>query len=166
MVFRIELESPAAHDYELTGDVIEELDGFESLVMVSCQLLSEAGCRFMVGGFGQEVWPVSVDYDLSTVIEQLPTLVSGIRAGETAELDFYAQGTERILDFVPLNGALKIRCRSGTSWTPVPQFEYSSREEVESMFTRLAANFASTLQRVAPKLGALAPFPEWASGRL
>ncbi|WP_327047986.1 hypothetical protein OG320_08960 [Microbispora sp. NBC_01189] len=166
MTFRIVLEGPVLRDEVLFVDPAEDLEEFDSVIMYSCELLSETDCRLLVGGFGQDVWPVSIDYDLSTILEQLPTLIADLRAGQLTELDFYAQGVQRILDFIPDGEMLRIRCRSGTSWTPEPEFEVAAKEDIVSMLTRLASDFASILQRVAPSIGTLMPFPQWAAGRL
>jgi hypothetical protein len=162
----MKLQAPSISERSLPVDPSEDVGDFESLVMYSCELLSETDCRFLVSGFGQKEWPVSIEYDLSTVLEQLPDLISGIRAGEVSELDFYAQGTQRILDFIPGAERLEIKCRSGTLWVPDPEVEFIDEVDAESMLVQLAVDFSVTLRRFVPNLAELPPFPEWASRSL
>ncbi|WKV76510.1 hypothetical protein AW27_033385 [Streptomyces sp. PCS3-D2] len=90
---RMSLTPPAA---ELPADLldIELSEDYESLAMDACQLLSDTDALFVVSGFGQEEWPVSISYDLSSVIEQLPVAIDALRSGLLAEIDLYGQGIE------------------------------------------------------------------------
>jgi hypothetical protein len=96
----------------------------ESLVIELCEVLAEAdGARFTLGGFGREPWPVSVDYDMSVFLEQLPDLLENLDSGDVFRLDMYAQGTEAMLEFLPGgegDDQVTITCSSRTAWIPDP----------------------------------------------
>lgn len=154
------LTSPSV---ELPPDLVEvELsDDYESLTMDACQLLSVTDARFAVAGFGQEEWPVNVSYDLSSVVEQLPEAINSLKSGRCAEIDFYGQGIERRLTFVPMGDVTEIRCTSGTSWRPDPDVEVLSRTAALELLTRLASDFGAALRRAAPELAMRTPFANW-----
>jgi hypothetical protein len=164
MTFEISLTRPLKFSGSSESQEIPE--DFTSLVMDGCSLLEEAGCRFLVSGFGQNPWPVDVRYDLSTVVEQLADVLEGLRAGEETELDFFGQGIERTLDFTPGPDGVRIRCRSGTTWEPDPVIEYASSEDLRRMFVRLAVDFAEALVLVSPDLERVPPIPAWLHGDL
>jgi hypothetical protein len=165
MTFTCSLECPSEGSIgDLPVPSSKDLD-YESLVMEACSLLSETDCRFFMGGFGDDDWGLSVAYDLSVVIEQLPQLLTGLREGEEVELDLYSQGIERTLVFLPETSVVTIRCLSRTTWTPNPENEASSLTELESMFVRLAHDFAMSLELLAPGIASAPPFPNWRMGR-
>lgn len=134
---------------------------YESLVMDACELLSEAGCRFHVGGFGQSPWPVDVSYDLSTVIEQLPAAIAALRNGDSAVIDLYGQGVERGLTFEPVGDLVAIRCSSRSAWTPDPDTEQVSPSEATALIEGLASDFKTALERTCPSLALIEPFKHW-----
>lgn len=70
--------------------------------------------RFVVSGFGQEKWPVSVDTDLPIFLEQLPDLLKSIESRKNFRLDFYEQGVERYLSFILSDAEYSISCISFT----------------------------------------------------
>ncbi|MFB6578637.1 hypothetical protein ACFCYC_14650 [Streptomyces sp. NPDC056402] len=158
------LTTPSA---ELPSDGVEvELsDDDESLAMDACQLLSGTDARFFVSGFGQEAWPVNVAYDLSSVIEQLPGAIGSLGSGRSAEIDFYGQGIERRLTFVPAGDTTEIRCSSGTAWRPDPDVEVLSRTTALDLLTGSAGDFGAATGRAAPELAMRTPFGTWWSGR-
>ncbi|MBO3751173.1 hypothetical protein J5X84_34300 [Streptosporangiaceae bacterium NEAU-GS5] len=166
MGFSMRLLTPEHLGAEFNVDSSEEIDDFQSLVMHACGLLGRTDCRFLVSGFGQDEWPVTVDYDLSAVMEQLPAMVAELRADKPAVLDFYAQGIQRMLEIAPQNDRFEIRCRSGTAWNPHPECELMERSAFWDMLTKLAAQFAVALQHAAPALGTRTPFPDWSTGKL
>lgn len=139
----------------------EIADDYESLVMDVCELLSETDAQFAASGFGQEEWPVNVSYDLSSVIEQLPTAISNLQRGMDAEIDLYGQGIERRLDFTVSGNLVEIRCTSGTKWCPDPDVHLLSHDEAMTLLTGLAREFGIAVRRAAPDLAAKTPFPKW-----
>ncbi|MFI8266252.1 MULTISPECIES: hypothetical protein [unclassified Streptomyces] len=157
---RMSLTPPSA---ELPADLldVELSEDYESLAMDTCQLLSDTDARFLVSGFGQEEWPVNISYDLSSVIEQLPSAIDALRSGRPAEIDLYGQGIERRLTFVPAGEATEIRCASGTAWRPDPDREVLSRAEALELLTGLARDFGAALRRAAPGVAQRTPFATW-----
>ncbi|MFF4230986.1 hypothetical protein [Streptomyces sp. NPDC001820] len=145
---------PQVQDFDIADD-------YESLVMDVCQLLSETDCHFTVSGFGQEGWPVNVSYDLSSVIEQLPTAIANLQRGLDAEIDLYGQGIERRLDFTLSGNLVEIRCTSSTKWSADPSLEVLPHEEALSLLTGLAREFGIAVQRALPDLAAKTPFAKW-----
>ncbi|MFE3785076.1 hypothetical protein ACFXPA_43650, partial [Amycolatopsis sp. NPDC059090] len=121
-------------------------------------------CAFTVRGFGDD-WPADVAYDLSTLVEQLPSLLNALRAHRDSELDFYGQGIERTLHF-RLSGEgegedARIACTSRTSWTPRPEVEFIARDRLEEMILDLLSAFSSSLRTAASPLADAPPFPSW-----
>lgn len=157
---RMSLTSPSA-ELPSGGVEVELSDDDDSLAMDACELLSGTDARFFVSGFGQEAWPVNVSYGLSSVIEQLPEAIDSLRSGRSAEIDFYGQGIERRLTFVPAGDTTQIRCSSGTTWRPDPDVEVLSRTAALDLLTGLAGDFGAALRRAAPEVAMRTPFGTW-----
>ncbi|MEN8650054.1 hypothetical protein ABCR94_05265 [Streptomyces sp. 21So2-11] len=152
--------TPPLERIKSTPDIDPSSD-YDSLVMDLCELLSTSDCQFAVGGFGQDCWPVDVSYDLSTVIEQLPDVIDSLRGGGDAEIDFYGQGVERRVSFLPLGDLIAIHCSSGTAWTPTPDSETATMEEVTLLLSGLAHDFKVALELAHPNLSGITPFAAW-----
>ncbi|WP_406450801.1 nucleoside-triphosphatase [Streptomyces sp. NBC_00876] len=163
MSFSVSFRPPAPRSAPAGDPVPPEADEeYETLVMEACEALAEAGdCGFRMGGFGTPEWPVDVAYDLSTLMEQLPALLAGVRAGREVEVDLYSQGLERTLTFHPEGEVVAIRCASRTRWVPEPEWERVPRDELLAMLTGLAADFADGLAAVDSPLAEVSPFREW-----
>ncbi|MFF3774502.1 hypothetical protein [Streptomyces sp. NPDC002232] len=147
---------------ELPDPLETELsDDYESLAMDACQLLSETDAQFIMSGFGQDEWPVDVSYDLSTVIEQLPSAMESLRQGRSTEIDLYGQGIERRLIFTTSNNVTEIRCVSRTSWRPHPEVETVPHDEALKLLAGLAGEFGAALRRAAPEFARRTPFATW-----
>ncbi|GII76853.1 hypothetical protein Sru01_18350 [Sphaerisporangium rufum] len=166
MAFVMRLPPPAGSAVTSTADLPQDIGEFEALIMDATELLAASGCEFLVAGFGQARWPVTVDYDLAAVLLQVPQVLSEVRAGLVTALDFYAQGTARLVEIVPNGETVRLCCRSATSWTPEPEVEYMGRHELDEMLVSLARDFVTALRTVAPQIAIRSPFQMWASGRL
>jgi hypothetical protein len=158
VMLRLSIIPPAGQlhlvpEFDLSAD-------YESLVMNSCELLSESGCRFHAEGFGQSHWPVDVSYDLSSVMEQLPSAIAALKCGERTTIDFYGQGVERSLTFVPAGDGVAIHCSSRTDWEPIPCREWASQRDVLALFADLANDFKSALSRTCPSVAQIRPFKD------
>lgn len=136
---------------------------YESLVILACEQLRETDCRFHMSGFGAADWRMDVWYDLSVVVEQLPDLLDAIRARRPAEVDIYSQGTERSLTFRPVGADWEIHCRSRTNWVPDPAVEIAGTTRLVDMFSRLAVDFAASLDVIGSPFARVAPFAGWLS---
>jgi hypothetical protein len=137
-----------------------ELD-YESVVMELCSRLAETDCVFRMAGFGQEQWPVDIRYDLSTLIEQIPELLSGLRSNGSVEVDLYGQGVERTLSFVVAGNRVTATCISRTGWIPSPDVEEIDLSELLAMIESVAFEFAKFMRMVWPQCAKMAPFMEW-----
>ncbi|WP_156038379.1 hypothetical protein [Actinoalloteichus caeruleus] len=140
---------------------------YETLVLEACSALSDAGGgRFHIGGFGSDTWPLDVAYDLSAFMEQLPSLLAGVRERREVEVDLYSQGIERTLTFRPSGDLVMIRCDSRTNWVPNPERENTALDELVAMLSKLAEDFAGGLKALNSKLSEVAPFERWLKGEV
>jgi hypothetical protein len=137
---------------------------FETLVMEACSVLEQTDCSFSIGGFGDDSWPFDVGYDMSTLYEQLPNLLAGVRGNLRTEVDLYSQGIERTLIFQPADDEVLIDCHSRTDWKPDPERETLSRDEFESIFVTLAMDFAASMRLISNEAAERSPFPNWRRG--
>ncbi|BCB78383.1 hypothetical protein GCM10022251_30330 [Phytohabitans flavus] len=138
---------------------------YESVVMELCSRLAETDCVFRMAGFGQEQWPVDIRYDLSTLIEQLPDLLNGLRSNGSVEVDLYGQGVERTLSFVVNGDRVTAACASRTGWMPNPDVEEIDLAELLAMIESVAFEFAKFMRMVWPQCAKTAPFVDWVSVR-
>ncbi|MCF6524833.1 hypothetical protein [Streptomyces sp. JJ36] len=142
-------------------------DDYETLVMEACSALSDAGgSRFHIGGFGSDEWPLDVAYDLSAFMEQLPSLLVGVRDRREVEVDLYSQGIERTLTFRSSGDLVAIHCDSRTNWVPNPDHESIARSELVAMLSALAEDFARGLKAINSELSEVAPFERWLEGEV
>lgn len=151
---------PPTRDYRITPEIDRAAD-YESLVMDCCAVLADTDAEFKAAGFGQERWPVDIAYDLSTVVEQLPSAIGALRNGQAAEIDMYGQGVERLVHMNPHGGTVEMRCLSRTSWKPTPEIESADMSDLLAMLEGLAESFAESLVRASPRLIDLEPFASW-----
>jgi hypothetical protein len=79
-------------------------------------------------------------------MEQLPTLLQGLRSAERVDVDFYGQGIERTLTFNRLGDSVEIRYQSRTSWRPVPDVELVEFGELCEILHQLATDFVESLK--------------------
>ncbi|MET8757767.1 hypothetical protein [Lentzea sp. NPDC004782] len=150
----------ASVDLEPGGD-------YETLVMEACGVLSDAGgSTFHIGGFGSEEWSLDVAYDLSAFMEQLPSLLEGVRDRREVEVDLYSQGIERTLTFRPREDLVMIHCESRTNWVPNPECETVEQSELVAMLSKLAVDFAGGLKAINSELAEIAPFERWLEGEV
>lgn len=146
---------------------LEPGDDYETLVMEACSALSDAGgSRFHIGGFGSDEWPLDVAYDLSAFMEQLPSLLMGVRDRREVEVDLYSQGIERTLTFRPSGDFVMIDCDSRTNWVPSPECESIAQSELVAMLSKLAEDFARGLKAINFELSEVAPFERWLEGEV
>jgi hypothetical protein len=146
---------------------LEPGDDYETLVMEACSVLSDAGgSTFHIGGFGSDEWPLDVAYDLSAFMEQLPSLLVGVRDRREVEVDLYSQGIERTLTFRPSGDFVIIHCDSRTNWVPNPERESIAQSELVAMLSKLAEDFAGGLKAVNSELSEVAPFERWLEGEV
>jgi hypothetical protein len=166
MSFQFHLSCPSGSIASpLASEPLEDDHDYDYLVMQACRILSDAGCRFHIAGFGSADWGFDVSYDMSTFIEQLPDLIGSLESNGVGEVDFYSQGIERSVIFRRIGDSYELRCQSRTSWHPSPDTEYGRRAIIESMLNRLTSDFSTSLQRLSSTICDLEPFHSWRTVR-
>jgi hypothetical protein len=128
-----------------------ELDDVRSILSDVCRSVERDG-QFVMSGFGQEQWPVDVGTDLMVFLEQLPEIICAISAGMPAELNFYEQGVERTLTFIPDGERYFVSCVSQTEWIPNPAVEQINRETLQKMLLAVEKEFIHLVNKIAPEL--------------
>lgn len=120
-----------------------ELDDPQAILSCICEAFQNSPfVSFLVGGFGQDRWPVDCRTDLCTVIEQVPDLLEKTRAGiYSFELDFYEQGIERRLLFEEEMNLVKVTCSSRTEWVPHPRSVFMEKTAISQLFEEMYSNF-------------------------
>jgi hypothetical protein len=140
LTFEKPLESIPEAEY-LIPDL--ELDDPAAILTCICEAFEiSQSVSFVVGGFGQDNWPVDCRTDLSTVIEQVPDILEKTRAGiYSYELDFYEQGIERQLLFEEDMNLVKVTCISRTEWVPHPSSVIMEKSAVSKLFEEIYSDF-------------------------
>ncbi len=145
----------------------EDDDNLVSVSIYGTQALKQAGYAFIVEGFGQNPWPVDIDYDGAIVIEQLPSLLSGLAAGRDVTIDFPGQGIERKIDVRHADtNHCQLSCSSMTSWQPSPAQESIERSELVRLLTHLGIDFCRNLQRLDNRWANLNSLKGWETGHI
>jgi hypothetical protein len=149
---------------EEPSEVYEEsLHDVNSIIMDVCASFGDTGAfEFRVSGFGDERWPVDVGTDLATVLEQLPDALSSVRNHEAFQIDFFEQGVQRRLEFVPNGPGYQVTCQSGTEWNPEPTVESVSAEDLASMLRALGQSFVLLTRKVLPRVSEHSWFSKFA----
>ncbi|MDK2125925.1 hypothetical protein [Parachitinimonas caeni] len=137
-----------------------ELDDIGSLLNDLCHAFEGKG-TFTISGFGQEVWPVDIGTDLSVALEQFPDLIKSIKSMQPCELWLYEQGTERKLEFTPVNEMYKVRCKSDTTWQPNPDVEIINQSELLHQIIGCRDEFTRFCYLSSPSLKESPWFLEW-----
>lgn len=174
MTFRIELmvqgdlpAVPRTPYLEARHDVpLSPHDELVHVLSAQCRALAATGgVSFLVGGFGQDRWPVDAETDLAVVLEQLPGVLAGLRReGEPFQLNFYEQGIERYLTGTRQGNEVGVVCMSmALRWTADPSVEIVRLSEAEKMFHELRDRYSVTIDRVCPWLAHVPAFKRWRS---
>lgn len=167
MAFSFYLEcNPLDFSDNVSHGELEDLQDYAYLAMMASGLLEEAGCRFHMSGFGVDSWAMNVGYDMSSLVEQLPELLSGVRGGEFVEVDLYSQGIECMLKFFPDGKMVRIECESRTEWTPDPRVESLEQCSLEDMISRLAIDFSKGVDACNSPISRIEPFSKWVNGEV
>ena len=138
---------------DLSNTYDSELDDATSVLSDICAALDEADCAaFVVGGFGQDRWPVDIRTDLLTVLMQLPAIAQAIAHSTDFNLEFYEQGIQRFLSFERDDGSWTACCTSGTSWVPDPASIRVSNGQLNTVFETLTHEFLQLGRAICPDL--------------
>jgi len=143
---------------------LSQHDELVQVLGAQCRALAATGgISFLVGGFGQDRWPVDVETDLAVALEQLPGVLVGLRKeSEPFQLNFYEQGIERYLTGTRHGDAVTFECMSmSLRWTADPSVETVPLAEAETMFHELRERYSAAIERVCPWLAHVPAFNEW-----
>lgn len=135
-------------------------DDVRSILMDACRELASFG-EFVVSGFGQDKWPVDVGTDLSILLEQLPDVISAINSGRPTEIDFYEQGVERKIIFVPFGENYIATCKSQTMWQPSSETIVVQNTVLKEMLVAVQLTFMIGLEKLLPSLAKHKWILEW-----
>jgi uncharacterized protein YjbI with pentapeptide repeats len=141
-----------------------ELSEIKGLLAHLCDALQDTGAaHFRVFAFDDRPWPVDIRYDLLVVLEQLPAILSALRASAAGfTLSFYEQGIERDLIFHRQSSNwLTVEYSTRLDWTPARSVENIDAPDLERQLLDLASGFVRAVEILCPKGAALKWFREW-----
>lgn len=154
-------ELTATQSWEgFVSESVDWEDDYASQVILACDYLELRGYTFAVHGFGREVWPVTVGYDLSTVLEDMPSQLSALENDQPVKIDMYAPGTEVEIDAVPSGDDVVLKCTAAL-WEPEPDTIVVSRVDFARMIQQMLADFSAALRVVDSSLADIEPFLGW-----
>jgi len=128
-----------------------------------CSNLHHSGqVEFTVSGFGDASWPVDVEVDLSTIIDQVKEALCEIKEGRfDFEIDFYEQGVQRRITVEDAGKNAMLTCDCCTSWDADPRSINMNKNELKYIVESLFAKFGKLSEELTPDLYALKLFQEW-----
>lgn len=145
---------------EFVSESVDWEDNYASQVILACDYLELCGYTFAVHGFGREVWPVTVGYDLSTILEDMPSQLSALENDQPVKIDMYAPGTEVEIDAVPSGDDVVLKCTTAM-WEPEPDTIVASRVDFARTIQEMLADFSAALGNVDSSLADVEPFLGW-----
>lgn len=165
MAFELRLSIPTKMARAEAGQVQydPELDDVGSVLHDICDALEVADVGFVVRVCSDEDWPVTVGRDLLIVIEQLNDVLTSLKRGDVGRLDFYEQGIERTILFLPNNGTISVECSDMIpKATSRPEVAILSGELIIKELASLAEDFIRAARMRCPELTSHRWFEEWA----
>lgn len=143
----------------------DEFDNQSSVIFDICKYLHQTGSiDFIVKGFGSERWPVNCQFDLPSVIEELPEIIQKFNNNEyNCKLEFYEQGVMReIIVRDEEDGKLLLECKSLIQgWSPSPSYIIIEKSNVKKMFEEMFRTFITYARMVCPELLSEKLFIDW-----
>lgn len=149
---------------EFVREAVDWEDDYSSQVILACDYLELRGYTFAVHGFGRETWPVTVGYDLSTVLEDMPSQLSALKDDQPVKIDMYAPGTEVEIDATPRGDDVVLTCTAAL-WDPEPATLVVSRVDFARTIHQMLADFSTALRDVDSSLADIEPFLGWGRQR-
>ena len=140
-----------------------ELDDASSILSDICDFAHDYG-NFVVSGFGQERWPTDVRTDLLVFLGQLPGALTSVKSNLPFDIDFYEQGLERRLSFLPAEHDYIASCSSYGNWTPDPAVEHVDRDSLLAMLASVRDEFMRFTESNFPDLVSHPWMRAWLSG--
>lgn len=115
---------------------LQDLSDYE--ISDLCERLTDLNAiTFRVSGFGQKCWPVDTRIDLPVFLEQLTHAIKFLNDKQSFAINFYEQGIERSIEFEFIKSCTKIKCTSGTKWTPNPKEYYINTEIIKKQLIKI-----------------------------
>ena len=151
-------EVPSWTDF--VSDSVDWEDDYSSQVILGCDYLELCGYALAIHGFGRAAWPVTVGYDLSTILEDMPSHLSSMERGEPVKIDMYAPGTEVEIDAAPTGENVVLKCTAAL-WDPEPETIAIPRLDFTRMIQHMLADFSAALRNVGSPLADVEPFLGW-----
>ena len=141
-----------------------ELDDVSSVLYDICGVLDEKGYKFLARVLDEEPWPVSLQWELVIVLEQLPRVLVAFTENQACSLDFYEQGIERFVTFSPIGASVAVERLA----VRAPEAEAlrrgtAPRTLVEAELLRLGHDVLRASSITCPLLAAHPWFAGWAS---
>ena len=144
------------------NDYNDSKDDIGTMLADLCSHLSKNPAnKFVVEGFGDESWPVDVHTDLTTFLEQLPSVIEKIWSQEEITLEFYEQGIERNIIMRPKGTLVELECVSFTKWQPSRPKEEVRWLDLMAMLEDIKDDFVEYVSDVSPKLYHHPWFERW-----
>jgi len=162
LTIRLDQQSSPRRSGEPENSIEDVPDDLTSVLYEISACLAAAGVTLEVGGFGERRWPVDVETDLLTLLEQWPDVMNAVTAPTDFSIDFYEQGIQRRIDFHHTGDHFVARCTSSTSWVPNPREETIQAEDLRAMLTAFTQDVVAKTRTHCPAHAASPCFQEWA----
>ena len=132
----------------------DDLDDVRSVLADLCDVLAEVeGVRFVARGFDQVPWRATVRTDLAVALEQVPDVLTRLKAEQSVELDFFEQGLERTVRFSGTGPDVTVICASRQlTWRPQLEAITMNRQVVVDMLQQLGDTFLRVAADACPRL--------------
>lgn len=143
----------------------DQLDDQTSVIFDICRCFQKTNSvNFVIEGFGSKRWPVDCEYDLPSVIEEIPEIIEKFNNREyNHTLGFYEQGVMRELIFKEAgDGELMLECKSLIEgWSPSPSHILVGKFSVMQILEEMYRVFISLGKIVCPELLRERIFIDW-----
>lgn len=142
---------PARDDSCKSATASAQPENALDMLSALCEILEYSGrCRFVVSGFGDDLWPVDIETDLLTILEQLPDAIAGAHGHRDFELYFYEQGIERKVIFGIERDTYNVQCISLSDWQPAMAHYVAAPGEIYNMLCEFVSQFDRVARTICP----------------
>lgn len=141
----------------------DELDDVRSILRDVCRIMEDMCCiQFRVMICTSIPWPVTIQTDLCVVMEQLPDVLKAICSHSVAKIEFYEQGIERSVLFIPREDRMLVQCKALVAMNLCPlDTMILDRRIVVDELAALARDFVSFAEICCSQLAHHPWFREW-----
>lgn len=127
-------------------------DDLRTILCDACKMLASQDVHVWIEAFDDRAWKTT-DVELAMLLEQIPDARAALVARRELSLDFYEQGVERSLSFLPRDADLvEVTCASWhASWAPNAELAWVGRDELGRKLEAVARRVLEELHaRCAP----------------